>query len=178
MFLELRGRDEKRQKGSRKDFFTRFFCFWRVGGELSEEVQKKPRQPIKTVLSQTAMSDKCPHEIFVLLLNVNTSLSYLMCVSHRPTSRPDIKKIVKGFARTEANWFLRLNYIKALTQPLNLLFLHHSCFTSDCRKKLVFDVFPSAWNILDFSLWLLLFCLPTSNLSYNSAFYGCYYKIN
>lgn len=58
------------------------------------------------------------------------------------------------------------------------MLLHHSHFTSDCRKKLFFDEFPSEWDILDFSSWLLLFCPPTYNLNYNKAIYGNYYKIN
>lgn len=52
-FPELRGRDEKRQKGGRKDFF-RFSHFWRIWGEFPQEGWKKARQKIKAVLSQTA----------------------------------------------------------------------------------------------------------------------------
>lgn len=74
--------------------------------------------------------------------------------------------------------FLRLNYIKAPTEPLNLTFLSQSCSGSDCRKKLFFDDLPSEWIILDFPLWLLLFCPPTYNISYNKAIYGNYYKTN
>lgn len=56
-FLELRGRDKKKKKGSRADFF-RFSCVWRTWGEFSQEVQKNTRHDQDSPFMDCKMSGR------------------------------------------------------------------------------------------------------------------------